>query len=145
MSSQRNVGLQLSMFQAMKLIVFCAAAFACVAPIVRLWAIGGPVGGGGTVFIFSAIAVPSVWASLSFVLVRRGTWRDRLILSLLLFSVSAALVTAIGMLSWIARRMDWSSPAMIRDLLLVAAVAITLAASVTFLVSRLARVFRSRS
>ncbi len=44
--------------------------------------------------IFESVAVPLVWAGLSFVLIRRGGWRDRLITGLLLCSTSVALAFA---------------------------------------------------
>jgi hypothetical protein len=86
---------RLSIIQLMKVVVFCAVAFACVAPMLHLWQIG--VVNGGTaqgllvVAIFEAIAVPLVWAGLSLCLIRRGDWRDGLISLFLLCSVVAAL------------------------------------------------------
>src|SRR5690348_15605858 len=85
--------LRLSLAQAMKLIVFCAAASACVAPMVHLWEAGAIKTTERLAFavIFEAVAVPLVWALLSFILIRRGIWKDRLIAAFLLGSVSVAL------------------------------------------------------
>ena len=90
--------LRLSLYQMMKLVVYCAVGSACVAPMWRLWRLG--VVGGGTVnglisvALFEAIVVPLVWAGLSFIMVRRGAWRDGLISILLLWPVSVALAYA---------------------------------------------------
>jgi hypothetical protein len=83
-----------------KLVVFFAVGLACVAPMLNLWRAG--VVNGGTaqgligIALFEAVVVPLVWVALSFVLVRRGVWRDRLITALLLASVSVAL----GFATW---------------------------------------------
>jgi hypothetical protein len=94
--------LRLSLLQVMKLVAYCAVGSACVAPMWRLWRMG--VVGGGTVqglvsvALFEAIVVPLVWAGLSFILVRRGAWRDGLIFILLLWPVIVALTFAGWML-----------------------------------------------
>jgi hypothetical protein len=89
---------RLSILQWMKSVVFCAVAFACVAPMLHLWRIGAVNGGTaqGLVFValFEAIVVPLVWVGLSWCLIRRGAWRDGLIAALLLCSVSVALCIA---------------------------------------------------
>lgn len=161
MSSRKAVHLQLSLMQAMKLVAFSAAAFACVAPIVRLWKLTGPPWSGISVVIFNAVAVPLVWVALSFVLVRRGDWRDRLVLSLLLCSVSVALAAAAWMLfmvvsdtlqlrydSSLGLFVDSSNLVMepqevIRALSLVGFVTIALAGAAVFLATRLMRKFRA--
>ena len=93
---------RLSLFQVMKLVVYCAVGSACVAPMWRLWRLG-VVGGGSiqgliSVALFETVVVPLVWAGLSFMLVRRGAWRDGLISTLLLWSVTVALAFAGWML-----------------------------------------------
>ena len=71
---------RLSILQLMRVVIFFAVAFACVAPLVRLRRVGVVQGDSvqGLLFIiiFEAVAVPLVWVLLSFVLVRRGTGRD---------------------------------------------------------------------
>lgn len=89
---------RLSIVQLMKLVVFCAVGFACVAPLWQLWR-AGVVNGGrieGLLFIavFESVAVPLVWVGLSLILVRHGAFREMLIVGLLLTSVSVALVFA---------------------------------------------------
>jgi hypothetical protein len=81
----------------MKLIVFCAVGFACVAPLCELWRLGafgrGAVGLFGVAVLGGAL-VPLAWVGLSFAIVRRGLGRDRLILALMLCSTSVALGSA---------------------------------------------------
>lgn len=136
LASGADVRFQLSLFQVMKLMVFCAAAFAAVAPIVRFTAIRGAGGWGAGLFIYSLIAVPLVWALVSFALVRQGIWRDRVILSMLLCSVSVALAIATLSLVLTAGQLR------IQSLLPFAAVTITLAAAEAFLAIRLDRNLR---
>jgi hypothetical protein len=91
--------LRLSLVQVMKLVVYCAVASACVAPMVQLWRIvvvAGSLQGLVAVVLFESVLVPLVWVALSLLLVRRGAWRDGLICTLLLCSVSVAL----GIASW---------------------------------------------
>ena len=92
---------RLSIIGLMKSVVFCAVAFACVAPMLHLWRIGVVDGGSAQglliVALFEAVAVPPVWVGLSLCLIRRGAWRDGLITSLLLCSVSVAL----GISCWV--------------------------------------------
>jgi hypothetical protein len=94
----------LSIFQMMKLVIFFAVASASIAPMVHLWE-AGVVGGGGltgllTVAIFGAVLVPLEWIGLSLILIPRGTWRDTLIICLLLCSVLVALGTACWILMY---------------------------------------------
>jgi hypothetical protein len=92
--------LRLSLVQVMKLVVYCAVASACVAPMVQLWRIvvvdAGSLQGLVAVVLFESVLVPLAWVALSLLLVRRGAWRDGLICTLLLCSVSVAL----GIASW---------------------------------------------
>ena len=176
MSSRSALHFQLSLMQLLKLVAFCAAAFAFVAPIMRVWKLPGedgisliifgvvgarrvqlyvPDSGHGiSLIIFSAVGVPLIWVALSVVLVRRAPWRDRLILSLLLCSVSVALAAAAWMLYLVIIEMIRNGPGvdppeitywneMIRDLSLVSAVTIVLAGAACFLGARLVRKLRS--
>jgi hypothetical protein len=86
--------LQLSVVQFMKLVVYCAVASACAAPMVRL----SRINGGGADFrgliavaLFESVLVPLVWVGLSVLVIRRGAWRDALICAVLLCSVSVSL------------------------------------------------------
>jgi hypothetical protein len=126
----------------MKLVVYCAAGSACVTPIWRLRQMGAV--GGGTVALFEAIVVPLVWTGLSFILVRRGAWRDGLITILLLWPVSVVLAIAGWML------FAYTIPAYGRPygtdalaLALHALVIATLLASAVFLSRRLWSAYRS--
>jgi len=153
MSGRSALRFQLSLMQAIKLVVFCAAAFACVAPIVRQWQLDGSPWTAMSVVTFSAVAVPLVWVTISFVLVPRSLWRDRFVLSLLLCSVSTALAAAAWILCMLVSEtlrvrsagfvVDWQE--MIRDLALVGVVAIALAGAVLFLATCLVRKFRSEA
>ncbi len=141
--------LALSLLQVMKLVVFAAVAFACVAPMLHLWQVGVVQAGTATglivVALFEGIAVPLVWAGLSFALIRRGPWRDRLITAFLLGSVAVAL----GVGSWllvafaIPDFLDTSRPADRRlgvsALALHVGVILALAAAMLFLSLRLRR------
>jgi ABC-type spermidine/putrescine transport system permease subunit II len=109
MSSRNALHLQLSLMQAIKLVAYCAAAFAFVAPLLRQWKTDDSPWSGMSVFIVSAVAVPLIWVSLSFLLVRRGLWSDRLIFSLLLCSVSVALAADIWMVYVRRQRNDSQS------------------------------------
>ena len=80
---------RLTLLQAMKLIVFCAAAFASVAPMVHLWQAG--VARGSAVVLFEAVVVPLVLATLAFILLRPGPRKDCFIISSPLCSISFAL------------------------------------------------------
>ena len=75
----------------MKLVAFCAVGFACVSPMLAI-PHGKDPASYAVLAAFEGVAVPLVWTGLSMVLVRRGPWRDRLVMSLLLCSVSIALV-----------------------------------------------------
>ena len=90
----------LSLIQVMKLVIFCAVAFACVTPMLNLWHAGVVQGGSlrGLVFValFEAILVPVAWVVVCLFLVRRGPRRDRLITGLLLCPVAIAL----GLACW---------------------------------------------
>ncbi len=90
--------LRLSIVQLMKLVVFFAVAFAAVAPMVHLWQAGvvqgGSLSGLAVVAIFEGVLLPLIWVGMSLILIRRGAWRDALIISLLLCSVVVALATA---------------------------------------------------
>jgi hypothetical protein len=50
------------------------------------------------VALFEAVVVPPAWVGPSFVLIRRGAWRDGLVAALLLCSVSVALCIACWLL-----------------------------------------------
>jgi len=93
--------LTLSLLQVMKFVVYCAVALACVTPMLNLWQAGVMHGGAPEglfgVAIFEAVVMPLAWVGLSFVLIRRGAWRDGLITALLLCSV----VVALGFASWL--------------------------------------------
>lgn len=124
------------MLQVMKLVVFCAVAFACVAPLLPA------VQGGEQVIatmILEAVAVPVVWAGLSLVLVRRGEFRDRLVTILLLVSVSVALGFAcVGFV--VITIASLRNPTMEGDLIFLLGdllVTLALAAAACFLASRL--------
>ena len=133
----------LSIFQMMKLVVFFAVAFASVAPMVHLWQ-AGAVHGLLSVAIFGAVLVPLGWIGLSVILVRRGPWRDALILCLLLCSVLVALATAcqplvfqlIPALRRAGTRWDVVTAMSINSLIVL-----ILAAASLFLVGRLIRAF----
>jgi hypothetical protein len=89
----------MSLLQSMKLVAFCGVGFACAAPMLNLWR-AGVVDGGTTrgllsVALFEAVVVPLVWVGLSFILIRRSGWRDKLIAALLLCSVAVALGFAV--------------------------------------------------
>jgi hypothetical protein len=90
-----------SLLQLMKLVVFCAVGFACVAPMVQNWQAGSiqqrKIQGLLVIALFESILVPLVWVGLSFLIVRRGIGRDRLILALLLFPLTVVL----GIMCWI--------------------------------------------
>jgi hypothetical protein len=130
----------------MKLVVYCAVASACVAPMWRIGAVaGGAARGLVGVVLLEGVVVPLVWAGLSVVLVRRGAWRDGLIAALLLWSVSMALAIA----GW--RFYRYTIPAYVwwppgtRDRVLAANVLaiVTLTGSALFLARRLSSVYRS--
>lgn len=86
----------LSLAQLMKFVVFCAVACAIVVPILGAWRSHGGIRTGDFVDIalWVAIFVPLAWIALSLVLVRRGAWKDGLILALLLCPVTASLWVA---------------------------------------------------
>jgi hypothetical protein len=94
--------LRLSLLQVMKLVVYCAVASACAAPMVHLWRAGLVEGGSYkglvTVGLFEAVLVPLVWVGLTLILIRRGAWRDGLICALLICSVSVSLGIACRLL-----------------------------------------------
>jgi hypothetical protein len=106
MGSSTTNRLQLSLVQVVKLVLYCAVASACVAPMLHLWQ-NGVVDGGSFrglvgVALFESVLVPLVWVGLSVFLVSRGAWRDGLICALLFCSVSVALGIACWMLfAWI--------------------------------------------
>lgn len=92
---------RLTIIQMMKVVVYCAAAMACVAPMVHMTEVSGglngpigPIGPIGRVGLWSAITVPLAWAGVSFLLVRPGKIRDRLILAFLTGPVG--IVLALG-------------------------------------------------
>lgn len=88
--------IRLTLVQLMKMVIFCAVASACVAPMFHLWRVG--IARASAVVVFEAFLVPLVLAGLSFILVRRGPWKDDLIACLLLCSVSVALGFAVWLL-----------------------------------------------
>ncbi len=87
----------LTVGQMMKVVLLWAAAFAAMAPFVAAWRAGGPRSP-LLLAIASAFLMPLVMAALSFFLLRRGPWKDRLILIELLVSVT----TALGLASFFA-------------------------------------------
>ena len=94
----RRVRLTLSLRQMMKLVVFAAAASACVAPFVQLMDMG--LASWSVVLVWGAVAVPLVLALTAFPMVRRGPLKDWLIRVFLLISVGDALGFAISVLVW---------------------------------------------
>lgn len=136
-----------TLFSMMKLVAFWAVGCACVAPMLNLRR-AGAIGGGPTqsfaaLAVWSAVVVPLVWAGLSFSLIRRGAWRDRLILALLLSPVATALVLAIVFLFGYTLAV-YNNPNIspedrigLPSLALHLATILTLGAAVFFLVSRL--------
>lgn len=84
----------LTMTQMMKGVAYCAVAFACIGPMVRLWQVGVVQGGSWegliALAIFEGVAVPLAWAGLTFVLVPREAGRDGWIAAFLLASVTTA-------------------------------------------------------
>lgn len=86
----------LSLSQMMKAVAFAAVAFACVAPLLRNqqdvtgWTWRGMV----AIATFGGVAIPLAWAGLAALLIRRGPWRDALIIRFLLSSASVALAFA---------------------------------------------------
>ena len=135
----------LSLLQMMKAVIFCAVAFACISPMLRLWQIGVVQGGTArglvSVAIFEAVVVPLAWAGLAFVLIRRGTWSDGQITALLLCSVSVALGFACWALIAYTIPALWNpyERAGISSLALHATVILALAAATLFLSLRLWR------
>ena len=127
---------QLSIRQAMKVVVFVAVPLGFLSPILRG---SQPVVG---LFVFCGVAVPLLWTLLSFVLVRRGPRKDRVILLLLLCSVTVALAIAAWVLGSFGMHLS-QDPADIthkwRELCLIIGVATTLVAAWAFLISRLVR------
>jgi hypothetical protein len=88
-SPSRRPRLSLSMRQMMKLVVFAAAASACVAPFVQLTEVGAaswPV-----VIIWSIVAVPLTLAVVAIPLVRKRPLKDWSIRALLIVSTGSAL------------------------------------------------------
>ncbi len=82
-----------SMPQMMKLVIFAAAASACVTPFARLAIVG--IGTWWRTLVWSAVAVPLVLAVVAFPVLRKGPMKDWLIRALLLVSVADALGFAI--------------------------------------------------
>ncbi len=95
MPSSSVLPIKITLLQASKLIVGCAVAFGCIAPLLRLWQAGAVAGGTmeglWMVAIFEGVLVPLVWVALVQILVRRGPWRDGLVRVLVLNSVLVAL------------------------------------------------------
>jgi hypothetical protein len=129
----------------MKFVVFVAVAFGCVAPLAKLWQNGAFMSGTtqGLVYLilFEAVAVPLVWSMLSFTLIRRGSWRDLLIVALLLWSVCVALGIAISL--FVAFLLvAWRSPkpsAALYPLMIHLVVVLALAASARILLVHVRR------
>jgi hypothetical protein len=118
-----------------------------VTPMVRLWQIGAAKNPGAFAFalLFEAVAVPLVWATLSFVLVRRGPWKVRIIAALLLCSTGVALGFAIWTLASYTIP-TFNNPLIapgnrsgLRELTIHVAVILGLAAASLFLVVRIVR------
>jgi hypothetical protein len=85
----RPLRFSLSLRQMMKLVIFAAAESMCLAPMVRLAEAG--IVDWSWVILGEAVAIPVVLALVAFPLVRRGPYKDWLIRTLLLISVSIAL------------------------------------------------------
>jgi hypothetical protein len=82
----------------MKLVIFAAAASICLAPMVRLAEAG--VVEWQWVILGEAVGIPVVLAIVAFPLVRRGPFKDWLIRTMLLTSVSIAMGFAVFSLIW---------------------------------------------
>jgi hypothetical protein len=143
--------LRLSVFQLMKLVVVFAVAFSAVAPMVHLWQAGAVQGGSlsglASVAIFGAVLVPLIWVGLSLILIRRGPWRDTLIVGLLLCSVLVALATACWMLVYQlvpAYRRSFARWDVTIAMLINTVVVLVLCAAGLFLVGWLTRAFARR-
>ncbi|QDV36130.1 hypothetical protein [Tautonia plasticadhaerens] len=124
----------LTILQLMKLTAYLAVGMAILGPMIRLTeATGGPV---LAVFVFGAVAVPLAWAGLSFVMIRPGPTRDRLVLANLLGSVASALAFALVLLAvgfWDFRiQSDWLS-----GFAIIFGMVLLLLAAATFLAARL--------
>jgi hypothetical protein len=138
--------INLSIYQMMKLVIFFAVAFASIAPMVHLWQAGVVEGGAerGLVFvaIFGAVLVPLEWIGMSLILVRRGPWRENLIVCLLLCSVLVALGTACWMLIYhfipALRRISVRGD-VVTSILIALAVILVLSAASVFLMGKLIR------
>jgi hypothetical protein len=82
----RTPRLRLTVRQLINLVVFAALALACLAPLVHdaesngLW---------WMVIIVGVVVVPLVWALAAFPLVRKGLFKDRLILALVTVSLGS--------------------------------------------------------
>jgi hypothetical protein len=135
--------IRLTLVQLMKMVIFCAVASACVAPMFHLWRVG--VAQASAVVVFEAFLVPLVLAGLSFILVRRGPWKDDLIAFLLLCSVSVALGFAVWLFvfytipTYSDPRVGPESRTSLAGLMLHVLVALTLAAALILLLVGLVR------
>lgn len=90
--------MSMTLRQMMKLVIFAAAASICLAPMVRLAEAG--VVEWQWVILGEAVGIPVVLAIVAFPLVRRGPFKDWLIRTMLLTSVSIAMGFAVFSLIW---------------------------------------------
>jgi hypothetical protein len=94
----RRVRLTMTLLPMMKLTIFAAVASLCLAPFVRLVEVGAV--SWEWMLVGEAMGLPVVLALLAFPLVRRGPFKDWLIRSLLLASVSVGLGFSAYSLLW---------------------------------------------
>jgi hypothetical protein len=75
--------------QLMKLVVFAAAACACVVSGLEFYSspVIGPLG----MLAFELIAIPIVWAMLALLMVKERAWKDASVVALVLTSLSVVL------------------------------------------------------
>lgn len=124
----------LTILHLMKLVAYLAVGMAILGPMIRI--IESTQGPMLAVFVFGAVAVPLAWAALSFVMIRPGPTRDRLVLANLLGSVSSALAFALFMFTVMVynARIRWEE---ISGLGITLGMVLLLLAAATFLAARL--------
>jgi hypothetical protein len=141
--------IRVTLGQFMKLVIFCAVASACVAPMFHLWRVG--VAQGSAVIVLEGVVVPLVLAGLSFFLIRRGPWKEDLIAFLLLCSVSVAFGFAVWLFvfytipTYSDPKIGAESRTSFSGLMLHCLVNLTLAAAVVVLLVGLVRRFVQRT